>query len=172
MASVDLPRYRKCFVCGVDNPCGLRTRPRLEDNEVVIEFTPEERHCGFKSWLHGGITASLLDEAMFWAAAVGLQRMVATAELSVRYLKPVPIGTKLRAVAQLVKCRGVLAWTRASLLDGNGTEFAAATGRYAAIQRSDQSLAQFFPDDSEMSGADLQQFRIEPEESRPSSQRR
>jgi|YelNatPaOPRAMG01_1025707.scaffolds.fasta_scaffold00005_20 uncharacterized protein (TIGR00369 family) len=157
-----LPRYRKCFVCGSQNPYGLCVEPELEDNLVVIHFTPEERHCGFHDWLHGGIIASLLDEAMFWAAAVGLQRMVATASLTLRYHRPVPIGARLKVAAGVKYLRRNLAVTEGSLLGADGSLHASAEGQYVAIQAEGQDLTAFFPDDEEVKAWDLSKYAIAP----------
>ncbi|MDZ7373818.1 MAG: PaaI family thioesterase [candidate division KSB1 bacterium] len=157
-----LPRYRNCFVCGMDNPNGLHAEPELENNAVVIRFTAFPQYCGFQAWLHGGIIASLMDEAMFWAAAVGLQRIVATAGLSVRYHRPVPIGSTVKVSAQLKERRQRLCLTIASLSDADGQLYASAEGQYVAIQKEGQPTGVFFPDDETAQSWDLSRFHIEP----------
>jgi uncharacterized protein (TIGR00369 family) len=44
--------------------------------------------------VHGGISAALLDEVAAYAA-MGVSKQIVTAELNVRYLKPVPIGREI-----------------------------------------------------------------------------
>jgi len=164
MTTQPLPRYRNCFVCGYENPIGLHVHPHLEGNAVVISFTPGQEHCGFRGALHGGITAALLDEAMFWAAAVGLHKTVVTAELQVRYSKPVPIGEPVRVEAHLLEAKRRTARTRGILLNEMGDVLVKAEGKYVAIQSDNSSLADFFPDDEGMQTFDLSRLNIEPVE--------
>ena len=163
MTTQPLPRYRNCFVCGYENPIGLHVHPHVEGNAVVIRFTPRQEHCGFRGALHGGISASLLDEAMFWAAAIGLHRTVVTAELQVRYKKPVPIDVPVRVEAHLLRAKRRTARTRGLILDENGTVLVEAEGRYLSIQTEKESLADFFPDDEGMQNFDLSRLSLEPE---------
>ncbi len=159
-----LPRYRNCFVCGYENPIGLSVHPHLEGDAVVILFTPKQEHCGFRGALHGGITAALLDEAMFWAAAVGLHKTVVTAELTVRYSKPVPIDEPVRVEARLLEVRRRTARTRGTLVSQTGDILVKAEGKYVAIRADKSSLADFFPDDEGMQRFDLSALNIKPVE--------
>ena len=55
---------RMCFGCGDMNACGLQLNFRLEGNKATAEFVPEERYQGYPGLVHGGVTATALDEAM------------------------------------------------------------------------------------------------------------
>ncbi|MDN5348507.1 MAG: hypothetical protein PWP65_2072 [Clostridia bacterium] len=90
-----------CFACGSANPIGLRLQFRDEGEACVCELIPGEYFQGWQGMLHGGIIATLLDEVMaHWCFRRG--HMIVTAELSVRFRKPVPIGQKLRVWAKAV----------------------------------------------------------------------
>ena len=73
-AAKTLPWTRACFVCGQENPHGLRLRCRLEDGRAVLLHTAREADLGWKTFVHGGILMALLDEAMAWAAMARLRR--------------------------------------------------------------------------------------------------
>src|SRR5439155_18278765 len=81
-------RSRACFVCGTDNPGGLNLAPQREGNKVVVHFTPGDTHRGFSKAVHGGITASLLDEVVGVAAGQRSGGKCATVELTVTYRRP------------------------------------------------------------------------------------
>ncbi len=74
------------------------------------------------SALAGGVQATLLDEAMAHAVLSGLEehRRAATIEMSVRYLKPLPLasfdGTTLRCAARIVKQGRNVAFVEAEIL--------------------------------------------------------
>lgn len=83
-----------CFACGMKNPEGLRIEWKVEGDRTTAEYAPEKKFQGWKDIAHGGLLATLLDEAMTrlaWIARGG----ALTAEMTVRYLKPAPIGKKI-----------------------------------------------------------------------------
>jgi len=131
----ELPHTRSCFVCGEANPMGLRLRSETDGEVVQMHFTPSAEHVGFAGVVHGGITATLLDEVMVWACAVKTKRFAFCAELSVRYLEPLRPGEKTVVRAELLaNRRGKLFETKAELRSEAGTVFATATGKYLPIK--------------------------------------
>ena len=127
MSKLQLPYTRNCFVCGVHNPHGLHLRFRREGEEVLADFTPQPEHAGFRGIVHGGVLATVLDEAMFWAAASTMKRFCLAAELNVRFVNKVMVGQKLTIVARLKLNRGRLWESSAELRDEGGTVCARAT---------------------------------------------
>ena len=84
-----------CFACGKANPIGLKLdiQPHPEGG-AVARFTAPRVFQGYEGVLHGGITATLVDEVMVWASF--FQGMpVVTGTLTVKYRKPVPVGEPL-----------------------------------------------------------------------------
>ena len=55
---------RHCFVCGPDNPIGLKLDFTVEGERCHGEFTSAAEHAGFDGVTHGGIVFSVLDDAM------------------------------------------------------------------------------------------------------------
>src|SRR5437660_7720035 len=89
-------RYTKmqknyCFVCGMNNPDGMRLKFSLDEERqtFVCKFRLGKRYTGPPGHCHGGIIASILDDAM--GKVNKLHHVVAlTKEMTVEYLKPVP----------------------------------------------------------------------------------
>ena len=82
-----------CFVCGEDNPFGLRLKFSLYDGKVTAQFVPQKVHQGYKDIVHGGIITTILDEAMVKAAI--MQGMHArSAEITVRFRNILFAGEK------------------------------------------------------------------------------
>jgi len=100
-----LPHTRFCFVCGESNPAGLNLRFETDGRLVQTRFVPRPEHVGFRRTVHGGLTATLLDEIMVWACAVQTKRFAFCAELNVRFLNPVRPGEALVASGELVSNR-------------------------------------------------------------------
>src|SRR5262245_43257539 len=131
----ELPHTRSCFVCGESNPKGLNLRSLTDGQTVRLEFVPGAEQVGFAGVVHGGIIATVLDEVMVWACAVRTKRFAFCAELSVRYLHPLPPGVKTLARAELVANRRDRVFeAKAQLESESGTVYASATGKYLPIK--------------------------------------
>jgi uncharacterized protein (TIGR00369 family) len=82
------PRARTqpyCVVCGPENPKGLHIRyETAPDGIVSARWTASPACEGFEGIVHGGIIATLLDEAMS-KAVVHSGSEAFTAELRIRY---------------------------------------------------------------------------------------
>jgi acyl-coenzyme A thioesterase PaaI-like protein len=87
-------RWTKCFGCGIDNPCGLHLQFKWDGESARAEFTPQEPHQGWPGIVHGGLIATMLDEAAGWSAREKGIDMV-TAKMEVLFRNPAHIGVPL-----------------------------------------------------------------------------
>jgi len=95
----------RCFVCGPDNPAGLRVVFRLEDDLCKAEYTPNELQCGYDGIIHGGILFSLLDDVMAnWLFLQGERAY--TGKCEIRYREPAITGTRLLLEGELLSRKG------------------------------------------------------------------
>lgn len=100
---VKQPTSAMCFVCGRENPVGLHVHFFADaENRVHAEFTPRDEHQGFPGVMHGGVISALLDETI-GRTAIANNFWCVTAELTIRYKKPIPIGEPLRVTGEIVK---------------------------------------------------------------------
>jgi acyl-coenzyme A thioesterase PaaI-like protein len=124
------PNSRHCFVCGLENPVGLKLRIyQTEPGVIETTYTAPEHFQGYPGVLHGGIVASLLDE-ISGRAHMGdpaAPRFMFTGKIEVKYRKNVPIGVPLRIVGKTGKSRGKMAEGWAGIYDEGGTLLAEAT---------------------------------------------
>ena len=133
-----LPHTRSCFVCGESNPAGLKLRFETDGRFVRTRLVPRAEHVGFRQTVHGGLTATLLDEIMVWACAVQTKRFAFCAELNVRFLNPVRPGEALVASGELVSNRrNKLFEAKAELRNQAGLVLATATGKYLPIKQGE-----------------------------------
>ena len=143
---IRLPHTRGCFVCGLHNASGLRLDFETDGVVATTRFTPGPEFCGFRNTLHGGITATILDEVMVWACGVRTRRFAYCAELNVRYLRPGMTGEALTATGRLVENRkGRLFLAEGELQNQAGEIVATSSGKYIPL-RSElqlQMLADF-----------------------------
>jgi uncharacterized protein (TIGR00369 family) len=85
-----------CFGCGGANDDGMKLT-FVQDNEkrrIIGRFVLGERYQGGGGMAHGGIIATLLDEAMGKVCRFREARAV-TAELNIQYLRPVNVRDEI-----------------------------------------------------------------------------
>lgn len=125
-----------CFVCGQDNPRGLRIQYQRQDNgEITATWTPNQAWEGFRGIVHGGVVSTVLDEAMSKAvAAAGTEAL--TAELRVRFRRHVTSGDAFLIRGWIVKRNRRLIETEAALTATDGTEHAHAWARFLTLSKA------------------------------------
>jgi uncharacterized protein (TIGR00369 family) len=134
----ELPHTRSCFVCGESNLHGLKLRSETDGMTVRARFAFGSEHVGFRETVHGGLSATLLDEIMTWVCAVRAKRFAYCAELNVRYLHPVRPNQELVAVAELIaNRRGRLFEAKSEVRDAAGTVLVTAVGKYLPLKDRD-----------------------------------
>ena len=123
-----------CFACGKDNPDGMHLKFTInrERKRFVSSFRLSKRFNGPPGYCHGGIIATILDDAM--SKLNKLRDVIAaTAELKIEYLKPVPLRTPLRVESRELKKRGRHLIHRAEILNQEGTVLARGRGVFVII---------------------------------------
>ena len=98
--------FHRCFGCGPAHPIGLRVRCFKIDGGVLSPILVNRRFEGPPGTAHGGIVAAYLDEILAGAVVRATGRLALTGELTVRYVRPVPLETPLLGRAQLVTDHG------------------------------------------------------------------
>jgi acyl-coenzyme A thioesterase PaaI-like protein len=125
-----------CFGCGQDNHAGLRLAFFVKDNRVLCHVHLAAQFQGPPGHAHGGIIATLLDEAM--SKANRHRNVVAmTRHISVDYLRPVPLETDLIlegwSETDTKSATGRKHRCSAELRDASGAVLASATGIFIQV---------------------------------------
>jgi len=123
-----------CFACGKNNPNGMRLRFFYDEerNCFVCRFRLGKRYTGPPGHCHGGIIATILDEAM--GKVNKLRQVIAlTSEITVKYLKPVPLNRPLRVESREVEVTGRKHINMAEILNEKGEVLARSQGLFIAI---------------------------------------
>jgi len=123
------PNSHHCFVCGLQNPFGLKLA--FYDNgrdEVHCEYTIPDEYQGYPGIAHGGIVAAILDEVLGRTAMIGNpNRFFMTAKMELKYRQPVPLNTQLSIVGIPLLDRGRLLQARGEIRLPDGKVAAEAT---------------------------------------------
>jgi acyl-coenzyme A thioesterase PaaI-like protein len=123
-----------CFVCGKENPQGLRMAWSLDSRgRAISRFRTTRLHQGWIGVVHGGILAAVLDEAMAQRLRLAGMRTL-TAKLEVRYRRPTPIDVELLAEGWIESESAHGLRLRALVLDEEGTCYADAAGTCVRIE--------------------------------------
>lgn len=123
-----------CFACGDKNPISLGLKfEEVDENKVRAEFIPGEYHQGYNGIIHGGLTATLLDEAM--AHVIGFKGIKAfTAELNIRYRKAIEIGKSLKIIGKYKSSKetsiAIVHYAQAEIFDQKGNLKAKAEAKF------------------------------------------
>jgi acyl-coenzyme A thioesterase PaaI-like protein len=106
--------FAQCFGCGPEHPIGLRVRCFKTDEGVLAPIVVPRRYEGPRGAAHGGIVTTYLDEVLAGAAVRATDRLSVTGEITVRFVKPVPLETPIlgrgRLAALYDRCVDVEGW--------------------------------------------------------------
>jgi len=101
---MDVADNQYCFVCGQNNPLGLKATLEVDREAQSASSTlviPAEFQ-GWQDMVHGGIISALLDEVCAYAGMT-VGHPVVTGELKTRFRKPVPVEQEVTVSARVVK---------------------------------------------------------------------
>lgn len=134
-----LPNSHTCFVCGDQNPIGLRRRFHTDGARVWTEFTGQPAQAGYSGIVHGGILTALLDETMGWAPALQNRRMCMAVELTIELRKSVPVGVPVTVSAWTTDGSRRIWTAEGEIRDAEGVLYVRGRGRFAPL--SDEQTA-------------------------------
>jgi uncharacterized protein (TIGR00369 family) len=123
-----------CFVCGQNNAGGMRLKFILDEARQIFicRFRLSKRYTGPPGHCHGGVIASILDDAM--GKVNKLHHVVAlTKEMTVEYLKPVPLHKPLRVEGRELSVHGRQHVNTAEILNEKNEVLARSRGTFIAI---------------------------------------
>ena len=131
-------RKNACFGCGAANPNGLQLKfqPVSGERRATVEARTRipRRFDGAPHILHGGVVATLLDEAMSKVNAE-LDLVAVTTRLEVRYRRPVPSSQLITIRAYHRTRRKQSLYHAAEIRCAEGRLLAEATGRFHILSR-------------------------------------
>lgn len=138
--SVEIPRAwaevsRGCFGCGSDNPIGLHLNFERGDGWAEVRTTLSLDRQGWPGVAHGGIVSALLDEAMSYSIGA-TERPAYTAELAVRFIRPVPVDAPIIIRAKRSSQKGRLCTAHATVEDATGTTLARGEAKFLLVPNS------------------------------------
>jgi acyl-coenzyme A thioesterase PaaI-like protein len=132
-----------------------------ENKELIAAFKPCEEHQSYPGRLHGGIAAAILDETIGRAILMHHEEEIwgVTAELKMRFKKPIPLDQELRVIGRITKDSDRLFEGTGELILENGDIATTCEGKYLKLPLDD--IADFDREENE--------WRVVPSEHDPES---
>jgi uncharacterized protein (TIGR00369 family) len=124
-----------CFVCEPSNAAGLRIPFEHDDEADVVRgaFSLDERFSGAPTYVHGGLTLAILDEAAAWATIAISGKFAVTAETSARFLHPVRLGRNYRVEGRVEATTDARITVACVVLDEKDRPCAESTAEMAVL---------------------------------------
>jgi len=111
-----------CFVCGENNPNGLRLSFEIDKEKQTLKtmFVASPTFQGWDGIVHGGILSTLLDEAMA-KLVYELGYQAVTASIEIKFKKPAPILEPLLVYGEVTEVSRRLIRAKARIAKNDGT---------------------------------------------------
>jgi acyl-coenzyme A thioesterase PaaI-like protein len=138
-----------CYGCGRLNDKGLQLKSYWDGDETVARFSPRPEHMAIPGFVYGGLIASLIDCHGTGTAAAAAYREAGremgteppfrfvTGQLSVRYLRPTPLGVPLELRGRIAEVKGRKVTVSITLAAAGET---CASGEVIALQMPEAML--------------------------------
>lgn len=139
------PGSKNCFVCGRENPVGLKLDfYALAPGKVRVDLQVPSEYEGYPGIVHGGIIAAILDECGGRAQMTEPDQFMVTAQLNVRYRLPVPTETDLVVFGEAGDRRGRVSSARSEIQNLDGEILAEA--ELVLVDIPESKLAEINPE--------------------------
>lgn len=138
-------RARHCFGCGPANPQGLHlvfttSADGPEHPIATAQVQLDRHHEGPPGYLHGGLVATLLDEAMSKLNRP-LNVLAMTRHMEIDYLRPVPLFQPLTVISRHLRREGRKLFHHAEIQSPTGEVLAQAKGLFIVLDKKTLAAA-------------------------------
>ncbi len=146
-----------CFGCSPTNPVGLRLEFDVVDNRAEADFRPRTEHCGVREVVHGGLVATLIDEAIGHVIHCNTDSVSVTKSMTVDFRRPVRVGAAHRVRGWVEGIDGADIYAAGEVVDGAGRVCARGRAHFVTLspERLAKALGMAAPGDvGQVTGAD------------------
>ena len=122
---------QNCFVCGENNPNGLRLSFEINQEKQTLKttFVASPTFQGWDGIVHGGIISTLLDEVMA-KLVYELGYQAVTASLEIKFKKPAPIFEPLLVYGEITEVSKRLIRAKAHVAKEDGSVLATGVSTF------------------------------------------
>jgi acyl-coenzyme A thioesterase PaaI-like protein len=139
------PNSRWCFVCGVDNEHGLKARfYENDEGELEAYINLGDAVQGYPDRMHGGVAASILDEAISRAIfIIDESTWGVTTDLHLKYRNPLPLNCELKVLCRITRDTRLLYEGTGEIYTPKGKVAVSAKAQYMKIPMEKLATEEF-----------------------------
>jgi uncharacterized protein (TIGR00369 family) len=144
------PEYVEA-VCNLANTCPYfrllsMTIKELDIGRAVVEIDLDDKHIQAFGVVHGGVVASVIDTAAFWAVFCELEENagITSVDININYLAPVQSG-KLLATGRRIKLGSTIGLAEADIINEDGKMIAHGTSTIMVLPDRGLAGGESFP---------------------------
>lgn len=127
-----IDHFPDCVISGHANPLGVAIVVHRDGDEAVARVTLGPAFEGAPGRAHGGTVAGIFDDVLGNVLTI-IEQPAFTAELTIRYLAPTPLGVELEYRGRLVRRDGRKLWIDGECTGPDGERLAEASGLFIGI---------------------------------------
>ena len=118
-----------CFVCGKDNPIGLKLVFEYSKNSAFCSFSLSKEFEGYNNIIHGGIISTILDESMA-KVVINSGFIGITGFIEIKFLNPLYVDKRAKVFSKIVESKKRIFFTTAKIIDEDKQVIAKAKAKF------------------------------------------
>jgi hypothetical protein len=132
MEKLYLPHTKECFVCGSENPVGIKHIFYVAGDFTFCDLFLPKGYDGVYDVIHGGVSIAVVDETMAWCAYIfsDAKNMFITREIKVKFKYPLKVDTQYIVKTKFVEKNKVYAIVQGYIIDDQGKNYLEAEGKF------------------------------------------
>jgi acyl-coenzyme A thioesterase PaaI-like protein len=132
MEVLHIPHTKECFICGCENPVGIKHTFYVKGDSVRCDLFLPKGYDGVYNIIHGGLSTAVVDETMAWCAYIfsDAKNMFMTRELKVKFKYPLMVNTNYFVETSFIGKNRLYVLTKGWIKDEDGKIYLEAEGKF------------------------------------------
>jgi acyl-coenzyme A thioesterase PaaI-like protein len=140
MVKFYIPHTKECFVCGSENPVGIKHTFYVQGELVCCDLFLPKGYDGVYNVIHGGVSTAVVDETMAWCAYIfsDAKNMFLTRELKVKFRYQLMVNTNYFVETSLIGQNRLYTFVKGWIKDEDGKIYLEAEGKF--VESTDKNM--------------------------------
>ncbi|WP_440682181.1 PaaI family thioesterase [Cysteiniphilum halobium] len=134
LTKVNFPLERACFGCSPNNHLGLKLEFYLDSNRKMFSFyKPNPHHVSWGKIIHGGISATILDEISGWIVMFSKKMMCVTSTFEIKYHAPIVMSDEYIVTGKIIDEQNKSIIVESEILDNQDKIYVSSTAKLITL---------------------------------------